>query len=424
MNTNTKLEAITDRVLIVGVDVAKKSHVARVIDDRGVELCRTMRFENSREGFTSFSGCLSELKNLHDKESVIIGLEPTGVYGHALIAYLQDEGYHVAYILGMQVKRVKELEDNSPSKNDPKDAKVIATLVKDGYYRKIRSHADDIVELKDATRHAYQITKKLTRVKCQIDTFLSQYFPEFNDAFRDIEKKTALATLKLFPLPDQIRALSAEQITRAWRASGVIKGIGIKKAHQLKHLAETTIGLRATESARIHFDDLMSEYDVLGCQEKGIWKKIKALLEPNADYQAIMRIPNMTLKMTAYLMAEVGDFRDFSHPQQLVRLAGFNLQESSSGKNRGTSEITKRGRPMLRRVLYFIVLEQLKRAAPGWHQLHKRYTTRKDKPLKKMQSVIALCCKFLRVVWGMIKNNAPYDPGLLLQKKGAILNAA
>ena len=423
MDCNTKLEVITDRVLIVGIDVAKKEHVARIIDNRGVELSERIHFENTREGFGSFTDNINKVKDLHEKESVIIGLEPTGIYGNTLINYLQLNGYHVVYILGMQVKRIKELEDNSPSKNDYKDAKVIASLVKDGYYRKIRTFSNDIAELKDATRHAYQITKKLTRVKCQIDNFLTQYFPEFSVAFKDIDRKTALATLRLFPLPEQICVLTAEQIAQAWRSEGVIKGIGIKKAHQLKHLAANTIGLKASISTSINFKALMDEYDMLISREQAIWKRIKILLEPNADFHTIMLIPHMTLKMAAYLLSEVGNFRDFSHPQQIVRLAGFNLQECSSGKSRGTSEITKRGRPMLRRVLYFIVLEQLKRAAPEWCLLHKRYTTRKNNPLKKMQSVIALCCKLLKVVWGMINNGAPYDPDMVLGKKAMLPNA-
>jgi len=424
MNCNTKLEAITDRTLIVGIDVAKKTHVARFIDDRGVELGECMRFENTRKGFCSFKKTIEGVKFLHRKETVIIGVEPTGVYGNTLIAYLQGEGIHVVNVHGMQVKRIKELEDNSPSKNDFKDAKVIASVVKNGYYHILRNFPEDVLELKEATRHAYQITKKLTRVKCQIDTFLTQYFPEFSDAFKDITKKTAMATLHLFPLPGQICELTAEQITIAWRRYGVIKGIGLKKANELKHLAKQTIGLKETESTRAHFISLISEYDFLTGQERTIWKRIEVLLKPNADFKALMTIPHMSLKMAANLLAEVGNFRDFSHPQQIVRLAGFNLKECSSGKNRGLSEITKRGRPMLRRVLYFIVLEQLKRGAPVWQILHKRYTTRKENPLKKMQSIIALCCKFIRVVWGMIKNGTPYNPDMIVAPKILFPNAA
>ena len=423
MNCNTKLSAITEQTLIVGIDVAKNIHVARAIDDRGNELCEKIKFENTREGFCSFLSEVERLKDLHIKQDVIIGLEPTGIYGHALIAYLQDAGLHVVYVLGMQVKRSKELEDNSPSKNDIKDARVIASLVKNGYYYKIRNHTKEIIELKEATRFAYQITKKLVRVKCQIKNCLTEYFPEFTIAFKSVEgtygarpNKTALITLHLFPFPNQLNTLTAEQIVSAWRAAGVIKGIGLKKAEQLKQLATNSIGLFASDSVQLKFKCLIKEYDFLMSQEREIWGKIGALVETNADFQAIMKIPNMSLRLGAYLLSEIGDIRDFSHPQQLVRLAGLNLKECSSGKNRGVSEITKRGRPMLRRVLYFIILEQLKRAAPGWHQLHKYYTCRKDRPLKKMQSIIVLCCKFLRVVWAMLNNGTPFDPDMLLRK--------
>jgi transposase len=423
MDCSTKLEAITDETLVAGIDVAQDTHVARVFDHRGAELCGRIVFQNTREGIDSFIRGIESQKALHGKKDAIIGLEPTGVYGHALISYLQKSGYNVVYILGMQVRRAKELEDNSPSKNDHKDAKVIASLVKDGYYRKIRVFADDIAELRDATGLAYQTTKKLTRVQCQLKGCLAQYFPEFRQAFKDVSKKTAMATLRLFPLPEQLGGLSAEQIVAAWRASGVIKGIGLKKAAQLKRLAMDTIGVKATESVRIKFRRLMAEYDLLLSQEKEVWRRIYALLEGNKDFDAIMGIPYMTPRLAAYLLAEVGDFRDFDHPQQVVRLAGLSLKESSSGKNRGRSEITRRGRPRLRRTLYFIVLEQLKHAAPGWHQLHRRYTTRKDNPLKKMQSVTALCCRFLRVVWGMLDKGTPYDPELAFPKKTAARTA-
>ena len=121
MDINTKLAAITDKTTVIGIDVAKMEHLARVFDHRGVELCGKIKVENSREGFDSFVGYIEALKGKHKKSDVIIGLEPTGVYGHTLIAFLKAKGYNVTYTLGMQVKRIKELEDNSPAKNDSKD---------------------------------------------------------------------------------------------------------------------------------------------------------------------------------------------------------------------------------------------------------------------------------------------------------------
>ena len=43
-------------------------------------------------------------------------------------------------------------------------------------------------------------------------------------------------------------------------------------------------------------------------------------------------------------------------------------------------------------------------------QLHEYYTTRKDNPLKKMQSLIVIACKLLRIIYTMLKKGIHYDP--------------
>ncbi|WP_376775292.1 IS110 family transposase [Cohnella nanjingensis] len=46
--------------------------------------------------------------------------------------------------------------------------------------------------------------------------------------------------------------------------------------------------------------------------------------------------------------AEVGDLTCYDHGQQIIRLAGLNMKENSSGKRKGKTGITKRGRSRLR----------------------------------------------------------------------------
>ncbi|GAU80031.1 mobile element protein [Fusibacter sp. 3D3] len=43
-------------------------------------------------------------------------------------------------------------------------------------------------------------------------------------------------------------------------------------------------------------------------------------------------------------------------------------------------------------------------------ELHAYYTTRLENPLKKMQSLIAIACKVLRVIYTMLTNGTVYDP--------------
>lgn len=64
----------------------------------------------------------------------MLGLEPTGHYWFCLTAWLVANGISVVQVNPYAVKQTKELEDNSQLKDDRKDPKLIANLVKDGNY--------------------------------------------------------------------------------------------------------------------------------------------------------------------------------------------------------------------------------------------------------------------------------------------------
>jgi len=50
----------------------------------------------------------------------------------------------------------------------------------------------------------------------------------------------------------------------------------------------------------------------------------------------------------AGFFAEVGNLQDYSHPRQIIKLAGLSLKENTSGKHKGQTKITKRGRKKLK----------------------------------------------------------------------------
>ncbi|SIS89994.1 Transposase [Kroppenstedtia eburnea] len=77
---------------------------------------------------------IQSLLSKYGKTEVLFGLEPTGHYWLPLAQFLRKQGIQVALVNPMHVKKSKELDDNSPTKNDVKDARVITQLVKDGRY--------------------------------------------------------------------------------------------------------------------------------------------------------------------------------------------------------------------------------------------------------------------------------------------------
>ena len=46
--------------------------------------------------------------------------------------------------------------------------------------------------------------------------------------------------------------------------------------------------------------------------------------------------------------------------------------------------------------------------------IHEYYRTRKENPLKKMQSVVAVACKILRIFYVILTKGVDYDPEKML----------
>lgn len=96
MNCNTqnaKIKSITEKTLIVGIDVGSETHYARAFDWRNIEFSKKpFAFSNDEAGFASFKAWLEDIKEKFGKTIVLPGMEPTGHYWFNLGAFLQDNG--------------------------------------------------------------------------------------------------------------------------------------------------------------------------------------------------------------------------------------------------------------------------------------------------------------------------------------------
>ena len=77
---NERILQIKNETLVVGVDVAKNWHYARAFNNRGVELGKLLRFQNSAQGFVLFDAWVQEIQQKHGMTEAIVGFEPTAHY--------------------------------------------------------------------------------------------------------------------------------------------------------------------------------------------------------------------------------------------------------------------------------------------------------------------------------------------------------
>lgn len=394
---NQRITRITERTLVVGADIAKKIHVARAVDFRGIELGKDCVFHNDREGLTKLAAWMKGLQVAHQKTDIVFGIEPTGHYWFPLAAFLEAHDIKVVIVNPHHVNKSKELEDNSPTKSDYKDAKVIADLIRNGKYSEPKLPTMEYAELRILMNFREKVMVSLNQVKARVHNWIDRYFPEYLSVFKDWEGKASLMTMREFPTPEEIVTTGAKGVLAHWKTE-VKRGVGIRRAELLCATAEASIGLtEGLRAARIELVSLLDQYDLFSKQAETTMNQVMDIMSEIPGTSQMLNISGVGAVTVAGFLAEVGDLSHYDHGQQIIRLAGLNLKENSSGKRKGKTGITKRGRARLRALLFRCVMPMVAKNEE-FKALHKYFTTRSHNPLKKKQSLIALCGKLIRVL--------------------------
>jgi len=333
-------------------------------------------------------------------DNVIIGMEPTGHYWLNLAHFLREEEIKFVVVNPMHVKKSKELDDNSPTKNDVKDAKVIAQLVKDGRYAEPNIPQGVYAELRVARKIRDLLSVDLQAVQGQIHNWLDRYFPEFLTVFKDWEGKSALQLLKLNLLPHELEKVTEQEILVHLRKA-VKRAVGLSKIQELKRVAKDSIGIReGSRMAKLELRTLLDKYELINKKFEELESDIDGLLERIPGVQQMLAITGIGKDTVAGFFSEVGNLSYYSHPRQIIKLAGLSLKENTSGKHKGQTKITKRGRKKLRALLFRVAMPLVAKNT-AFKALHAYFTTRKNNPLKKMQSLIAICNKLIRILFAI-----------------------
>jgi len=239
----SKLEAITPNTLIIGVDIAKNVHWARFTDYRGIPLDKALKVSNNKEGFENILTTIKGVCKQKGLDKVILGLEPTGHYWKPLANYLVGQPIKVVLINPYHTKKAKELDDNSPTKNDKKDALTIARLILDGRFSQLYLPRDVYGELRVLSSTRVSLMKRQNAIKNTIKVVLDEYFPELVTVFKyPLAGKACLQILKSCPFPSLILHLGRDGVLTQMKKA-VKKTIGQKRVEQLFQVAKDSIGV-------------------------------------------------------------------------------------------------------------------------------------------------------------------------------------
>lgn len=411
---NEKLSFIKDEMLIVGCDIGSETHYVRAIDTRGRELSKTaFSFSNDLEGFEKARSWAVEIAAQNEKNQIVLGLEPTGHYWQCLATWMIAHGISVVQVNPYAVKQTKELEDNSQLKDDTKDPKLIANLVKDGNYGMPYLPEKVYADLRRLSMFRDQLNEDRIRNKNRLHREMKMNFPEYKEAFGKIDGAFTLELLKKAPFPEDLIKLGCDGIRQIWH-DAKLRGRGYSRAEEILEYAKKSVGLKdGNESSREAVRWFAEQIMEIGQELEEIETKLNTKCQEIPYAEKLLEINGLGENTLSGILAEMGDIDRFDDVREIQKLSGLGLVACSSGKHKGETRISHRGRKRLRYWL-FQAAKSVVAHADEYKKLHVYYTTRDKNPLKKMQSLIVIACKLLRVIYTILKKGTDYDPGKLL----------
>ena len=403
-----KFNAIENTDAIVGIDIAKNVHWAGIILPNGKEIKKSFSFHNNRKGFESLVETVKNVLTMLNLKKAIVGMEPTGHYWKSCARYLKKiDWIHVVTVNPKKVKDAKELDDNCQTKNDKKDCMTIARLIKDARFFEPYLPEGIWAELRNVSNTRAELVRKQNAVKCRLVATIDEYFPEYTKVFKNVLSRTSEEILKECPFPEDIKSIGKEELLKHIKKT-VKRGYSKKQVETIYELANESIGTEeGIEGAKFQLNMYIEEAKLLDKQIKMTEQELERQLKETGYYESLISIQGIGIVSAAMFVGEVGDINRFDSYEQIRRYAGLNLVENSSGNHKGKTTISKRGRSLLRSILYRMAFTMVNKNAEI-KELYKYLTTRKENQLKKKQAIVAVIGKILQIIYAVATKNEEY----------------
>jgi len=109
--------------------------------------------------------------------------------------------------------------------------------------------------------------------------------------------------------------------------------------------------------------------------------------------------------MLARIIAETGPLDDFENIKQLYRYAGLKIRQKQSGLYKGQNKLSKKGRPLLRKVLSQAIIKRVTK-----NDLYGAYYHgKKDQGMIGPKAMTAVARKYLKLLYGLHKSKQSFS---------------
>jgi transposase len=398
-----RVRTVKEDTLIVTVDVGMTNNTGYCTTGDGRDI-KPFKFDNSREGVEKFWYAISASKRKFRCGEVIVAYESTGPYAEPLVHSLRDKSMRIVQVNPMHTKRVKEISTNSPLKTDEKDPRVIADIVRLGHALSVVVPEGDAAYLRRLTNARERHIRERTALLNQLQQLVFVIFPEFKMVMRHIKIKVARYILQHYTTPERIARLHNDKLGKEMRKKSSGK-FGIDHADLLIRLARDTIGIKeGVAGVAMDIRHILTQLEMVDGFIEEIESEMEVTLARIPYSARILSIKGLGAVSVAGIIGEVGDFSKFRTQSEIMKLAGFDLYEISSGKRKGQRRISKRGRSLLRKILYYAAISTIRKNGV----MCEHYGRLIGRGMEKTSALIVIAKKLLRIIHAIVRDDRDY----------------
>lgn len=338
--------------------------------------------------------------------------EPTGEYHKKLFRTARKMGCLTCLVNAESVAKFRIIETNDTGKTDTKDPRVIRTLGRLDKVITDRMIGEDYMVLRKLGMMYDEGDQANTRLRCRIDRLLVELFCDYSFKKDFLYSPSGMALVAVYGC-NPYRIVKAGYGRFSSRMKKAAPRIQTKTIQRLWNDAISSVHTGQPEeyvaTLESHLHQLIDDWSWQKRRKDEIVRRMVETL--NRLRGKDPRIPPATFgvisdKNMARLLGETGPLSDFPHWRTLMRYAGLNIRMRQSGRYQGLNKISKKGRPLLRRVLQNIALPLVKKGC-----LYGSYYAQK-KEQAKMPGNKAMTCvarHFLKKFYGWYKSGEAFN---------------
>lgn len=399
-------------MIYVGIDIAKQTHYAAIMNSDGEILSEPFAFSNDYSGFDKL---LQQLNN-YSKDQLYIGMESTAHYAENLTCFLFTRGFQVCIINPIQTSSLRK-SNIRKTKTDTVDTYLIIKALSLNHFRLYTERDYDSLQLKNLCRFRQKLMKARTKVKIQLVTYVDLLFPELQYFFKSgIHGKACYALLKEQPNPDRIAKMHLTRLTNL--LSKTSKG-HYKQSHavQLKELASQSVGIK-NSTLSLQILQSINQIELYNSQLEEVENEIKTIME-RID-SVIKTIPGIGSLNGAMIIGEIGDITRFQKTCQLLAYAGLDPSVYQSGNfNAARTRMSKRGSKLLR----YALINAAWQTTLVNNTFKNYYDLKVSQGRRHYNALGHVAHKLVRVIHKMMTDNIEFDLAYVLPKLYFILKA-